>query len=437
MQHQNAVYRLLWRWQYGATAVQDSFSYSPSVEQWTDRTVTLEFRIVWHFRVLHAGNIARSGYGIYTTSINRLGMECLNSDGLIPKEEQMEGSPPQSIRQKISAYRTMVWDAYRSKPISHWVLLLLSCAAMLIAFPASSLLSRVYFANGGKSKWIISWVAVAGWPMIALILVPMYFVLRIYPTPLDLKLTVCYIGLGFLSSADNLMYAYAYAYLPASTAALLASTSLVFSALFGFLLVKNKINASIINSIVIITAAMVIVALDSDSDRYSYITDHQYAMGFVWDILGSALHGLIFALSELVFVKLLGRRSFHVVLEQQIMVSFFAFVFTTIGMVVSNDFQGMKSEARTFVGGQSAYYQVIIWGIITFQVGVLGGTAVLFLSSTVLAGVLNAIRVPLTNIAAVILLSDPMSGFKILSLIITFWGFGSYIYGSYPLKKDS
>nr|GLL45367.1 probable purine permease 5 [Ipomoea trifida] len=358
-------------------------------------------------------------------------------DYCLSLEEQMEVSPPQSIRQKISAYRTMVWDAYRSKPISHWVLLLLSCAAMLIAFPASSLLSRVYFANGGKSKWIISWVAVAGWPMIALILVPMYFVLRIYPTPLDLKLTVCYIGLGFLSSADNLMYAYAYAYLPASTAALLASTSLVFSALFGFLLVKNKINASIINSIVIITAAMVIVALDSDSDRYSYITDHQYAMGFVWDILGSALHGLIFALSELVFVKLLGRRSFHVVLEQQIMVSFFAFVFTTIGMVVSNDFQGMKSEARTFIGGQSAYYQVIIWGIITFQVGVLGGTAVLFLSSTVLAGVLNAIRVPLTNIAAVILLSDPMSGFKILSLIITFWGFGSYIYGSYPLKKDS
>ncbi|TVU10423.1 hypothetical protein EJB05_43949, partial [Eragrostis curvula] len=48
----------------------------------------------------------------------------------------------------------------------------------------------------------------------------------------------------------------------------------------------------------------------------------------------------------------------------------------------------------------------------TFQLGVLGGTGVLFLASTVLAGVLNAIRVPLTSVAAVIWFHDPMSGFK-------------------------
>ncbi|CAH9087589.1 unnamed protein product [Cuscuta europaea] len=352
-------------------------------------------------------------------------------------EEAMEDPQPQTLLQKIYAYKTMVWEAYRSKPISIWILLLISSASMLVAFPASSLLSRLYFANGGKSKWIISWVAVAGWPLTALILVPMYFFLEIHPTPLDLKLIISYVVLGFLSAADNLMYAYAYAYLPASTAALIASTSLVFSALFGFLLVKNKMNASIINSIVIITAAMVIVALDSNSDRYGYITNHEYAMGFVWDIVASALHGLIFALSELVFVKLLGRISFHVVLEQQLMVSLFGFLFTTVGMVVTGGFQGMKSEAATFEGGESSYYQVIVWSILTFQFGVLGSTAVVFIASTVLAGVLNAIRVPITNIAAVVLLSDPMSGFKIISLIITFWGFCSYIYGSYPMKKDS
>lgn len=59
----------------------------------------------------------------------------------------------------------------------------------------------------------------------------------------------------------------------------------------------------------------------------------------------------------------------------------------------------------------------------------------LFLSSTVLAGVLNAIRLPLTSIAAVILLHDPMNGFKILSLFITFWGFSSYTYGSSSVSK--
>ncbi|PKI79391.1 hypothetical protein CRG98_000206 [Punica granatum] len=301
---------------------------------------------------------------------------------------------------------------------------------MLVAFPASSLLSRVYYSDGGTSKWIISWVAVAGWPISALILLPTYFVCKTSPTPLTLKLTTSYVLLGFLSAADNLMYAYAYAYLPASTASLLASSSLVFSALFGYLIAKNKLNASMVNGIIIITAAMAIIALDSSSDRYGNVTSSQYILGFFWDIMGSALHGLIFALSELVFIKLVGRLSFHVVLEQQAMVSFFAFIFTTIGLLINRDFQGMVHEAETFKDGKSSYKQVLIWGAITFQLGVLGATAVLFLSSTVLAGVLNAVRVPLTSIAAVILLHDPMSGFKILSLVITFWGFGSYIYGN-------
>ncbi|KAK1395871.1 putative purine permease [Heracleum sosnowskyi] len=349
----------------------------------------------------------------------------------------VDTDPPKKLWDKVAAYKTLAREAYKSKPTSYWILLLLSSLAMLVAFPASSLLSRLYFSNGGTSKWIISWVAVAGWPISVLFLIPMYLFSGTSPTPLTLKLTISYVGLGFLSAADNLMYAYAYAYLPASTASLVASTSLVFSALFGYFIVKNKINASIMNALVVITAAMVIIALDSDSDIYGNISKKQYILGYVWDILGSALHGLIFALSERVFVSLLGRVSFHVVLEQQIMVSFFGFLFTTIGLVLNNDFHGMSSEAKTFKGGKTAYYMVIIWSIITFQLGVLGATAVLFLSSTVLAGVLNAVRVPLTSIAAVILLKDPMSGFKILSLIITFWGFASYIYGNRPVNKET
>lgn len=349
---------------------------------------------------------------------------------------EMEAAPPRSFRQKFSTYVTTASDVYKSRPLRHWILLGLSAAAMLVAFPASSLLSRLYFAKGGKSKWVASWVAVAGWPIPALLLIPMYSFNEVSPTPLNLKLTVSYIGLGFLSAADNLMYAYAYAYLPASTASLLASTVLVFSTLFGYFIVKNKINAAIINSIVIITAAMVIIALDSESDRYSYVTNTQYVMGFFWDIIGSALHGLIFALTELVFDKFLGRRSFHVVMEQQVMVSLFGFLFTTLGMVASKDFQAMKSEAQTFKGGESSYYWVLIWTVISYQLGILGATAVVFLASTVMAGVLNSVRVPITSIAAVVLLKDPMSGFKILSLIITFWGFASYIYGNRYVSTD-
>lgn len=351
--------------------------------------------------------------------------------------EEEATRPSVSIWDVIPKWKSMACNAYKSKPVSYWILLVLSSAAMLVAFPASSLLSRVYYSNGGTSKWIISWVAVAGWPLTAVILLPTYFVCKTFPTALSFKLALSYIVLGFLSAADNLLYAYAYAYLPASTAALLASSSLAFSAIFGYFIVNNKVNAAMVNAVAIITFAMVIIALDSDSDRYGTITDSQYIIGFVCDILGSALHGLIFALSELVFVKFLDKRSFHVVLEQQVMVSFFAFVFTTVGMIINKDFQRMVPEAKSFIGGRSSYNMVLIWGAITFQLGVLGGTAVLFLASTVLAGVLNAVRVPITGIAAVILLHDPMSGFKILSLVVTFWGFGSYTYGNLSVPKDS
>lgn len=342
-----------------------------------------------------------------------------------------------SLQKRAAEFCNSVLEAYKRKPLSFWFLLLLSSAAMLVAFTASSLLSRLYYANGGKSKWIISWAAVAGWPITALVLLPPYLFGRISPTPLSLKLFVWYILLGFLSAADNLMFAWAYAYLPASTASLLSSSSLIFSALFGYFIVKNDLNLSSVNAIVIITAGTVIIALDSESDRYPGVTGKQYTLGFIWDILGSALHGLIFALSELVFLKLLGRRSFHVVLEQQVMVSLLAFVFTSIGLVVNNDFQRMRSEASNFKHGEGSYAMVLTWAAITFQLGVLAGTAIVFLASTVLAGVLNAVRVPLTAIAAVVLFHDPMSGFKILSLVITVWGLGSYIVGHSSSKVNS
>ncbi|GER46981.1 purine permease-related family protein [Striga asiatica] len=345
---------------------------------------------------------------------------------------ELEDPPPKSLREKCSALLASARAALQAKPISHWILLTLSSLGILVAFPASSLLSRVYFSNGGKSKWIISWVAVAAWPIPALALIPTYILLKVSPTRPTLKLVISYIALGFLSAADNLMYAYGYAYLPASTASLLGSTSLIFSAFFGYLLVGNKITASVINAVILITAAMAIIALDSDSETYGGVTQAQYAMGFVWNVAGSALHGLIFALSELVFVKLLGRRSFHVVLEQQAAVSFFGFVFTSVGVAANDDFSGMVREARVFRGGKGSYVSVLAWGALSFQLGVLGGTGVLFLASTVLAGVLNSIRVPLTSFAAVAILKDPMSGFKILSLVITFWGFSSYVYGNYP-----
>ena len=67
-------------------------------------------------------------------------------------EEEVSSGSSFSLLEWVSKIQTMAWEAYKSKPISYWILLFLSSLGMLVAFPASSLLSRVYYANGGTSK---------------------------------------------------------------------------------------------------------------------------------------------------------------------------------------------------------------------------------------------------------------------------------------------
>ncbi|KAJ7552879.1 hypothetical protein O6H91_06G074000 [Diphasiastrum complanatum] len=300
---------------------------------------------------------------------------------------------------------------------------------MMVAFPASSILSRLYYVDGGTHRWLLSWVAAAGWPLTALILLPMYFSRGISPTTFTWRLFMSYAVLGALSAADNLMFAWSYAYLPASTSSLLSSSSLTFTAVFAYFIVGKKWTASILNAIAVITAGAILLGLDANSDRPKNTTNGHYAIGFLLDILGSALHGLIFALSELLFIKLLGRKSFHVVLEVQAYTSLFACIITTIGTIINGDFFAMRIEAQRFHHGPAVYYMVLIWAAICFQLGVLGSVAVLYLTSTLFAGVLNAARVPVTALAAVVCFHDSMTGYKIMALLLTLWGFGSYIYG--------
>ncbi|KAL3692710.1 hypothetical protein R1sor_006361 [Riccia sorocarpa] len=344
-----------------------------------------------------------------------------------PNEVQRRGRPKLGLKARCA-------KLYRSKSWSYWILLLLSCLAMLTAFPASSLLTRLYFTDGGTSKWIISWLAPAGWPISALFLITYCVIEREFPSPLTWELTFAYTVIGFLSAADNLMYAYAYSYLPASTAALLASSSLAFTAILAFFMVGLKYNSAIINSVGIMTTAAVLLGLDSSSDRPFGVSSSQYTLGFFLDIAASAVHGLIFTLSELLFIKLLGRKSFRVVLEAQTATSVLATIFTTIGVLAAGDFQKIHTEAQNFKNGPGEYYHVFAWSAVSFQLGILGSVGCLYLANSLLAGVLNAARVPATAVGAVIIFSDPMGGIKILAVVLTVWSLASYMWGTRSLR---
>ncbi|KAG6557308.1 hypothetical protein Mapa_001236 [Marchantia paleacea] len=355
------------------------------------------------------------------------------------KALELSSSPERALpgRQEKPLGLASRWlNIYKSKTLSYWMLLFLSCFAMMTAFPASSILTRLYFVNGATSKWVISWLAAAGWPISAAFLLAYCVMEGENPSPLTWEMTLAYAVLGILSAADNVMFAYSYAYLPASTAALLASTSLCFTAILAYFMVEQKYNASIVNAVGIMTTAAVLLGLDQSSDRPFGVSSSQYTLGFILVICASALHGLIFNLSELLFIKLLGRRTFRVVLEEQTATSIFATIFTTIAVVVAGDFQKIDREAQGFKDGPGAYYQVFTWSAVSFQLGVLGSVGCLYLANTLLAGVLNAARVPATTVIAVIVFNDPMGGIKITAVILTIWSLVSYMWGSRSLEKE-
>ena len=125
----------------------------------------------------------------------------------------------------------------------------------------------------------------------------------------------------------------------------------------------KKLNASTLNSTVIRNTVVVVTGTNSNSDKSAGVSHRQYVAAFIWDILGSALHGLIFALSELMFIKILRKESFHVVLEQQVMVSVFGFIFSTTSVIINHGFTIMKLEAVVFKHGTVSYYMVLCWGL--------------------------------------------------------------------------
>lgn len=183
-----------------------------------------------------------------------------------------------ALQGSIHNFYQACWKSYHRKTAEYWILLLLSTLGMMVAFPASTLLTRLYFVDGGNKKWLLAWIAAVGFPIPAAILLGMCIVQKTWPSPLTRQLLFAYAVLGFLSAGDNLAFTWAYAYLPASTASLLSTSSLAFTAICAYLFVGKRITLTATNAIVVMTAAAVVLALDSSNDRPPGVTNGQYAV---------------------------------------------------------------------------------------------------------------------------------------------------------------
>ncbi|XP_031092204.1 purine permease 1-like isoform X2 [Ipomoea triloba] len=295
------------------------------------------------------------------------------------------------------------------------ILLLLNCVILSTGNCGGPLISRLYFLRGGSRIWFSSWLISAAWPIIVLPLAGAYF-LRLraegratklfFMTP---KVFAATAAIGVLTGLDNFLYAYGMAKLPVSTSSLLIATQLAFTAGFAFLLVKQRFTAYSVNAIVLLTMGAGVLAFGAGSDRPAGESSKEYIIGFVTTLSAAGLYGLILPAIELMYKLAKQAITYTLVLEIQTVMSFFATIFATIGMIINKDFQ-------------------------LFYLGVVG---VVCYSSSLLSGVLIAMLISVTEVLGVVFYGENFRPDKGIALALSLWGFVSYFYGEIQSGKNN
>ncbi|GFP81875.1 purine permease 3 [Phtheirospermum japonicum] len=297
------------------------------------------------------------------------------------------------------------------------VFLTTSCLLLAIGTCGAPLITRLYFINGGKRKWFSSWLQTGGWPIVLVPLLVAYTRRRrksartkiFYMKPRVLAATL---GIGTLSGLGDYLYMYGAAQLPVSTSSIILASQLAFTAAFAFLLVKQKFTSHSVNAVILLTVAAVILGIH-----------------FLMTAGTTVLFGLMLPLVELTYKKAKQAVTLTLVLEMQLVISFVATAFCTVGMIINNDFQAIAGEAKAYGLGETKYYLVVVWIAIISQFCNLGALGIIFYSSSLLSGIMITVLLPVTEILAVIFYREKFQAEKGVSLFLSLWGFISYFYG--------
>lgn len=321
------------------------------------------------------------------------------------------------------------------------VLVIINCILLILGTTGGPLISRLYFRHGGKRQWLSSFLETAGFPIIIFPLSFSYFNRRrhnpntkiIFITfPIFLACAV----LGVMTGVDDFLYAYGLSFLPVSTSALLISTQLAFTAFFAFLIVKQRFTPFSLNSVALLTVGAVVLGLHASSDRPDGVSKKEYFVGFFLTLGAAAFYGLVLPLVELTYQKAKQEITYTLVMEMQFVMGFFATAFCAAGMLVNKDFQAIPREASHYDIGETKYYTVLVLAAILWQFFFLGTVGVIFCVNTLLAGIIIAVFIPVTEILGVIFFHENFSSEKGVALALSLWGLASYSYGEYLEFKE-
>ncbi|XP_017233383.1 purine permease 3 [Daucus carota subsp. sativus] len=321
------------------------------------------------------------------------------------------------------------------------LLLVLNCMMLGLGNCGGPQVQRLYFVKGGKRVWLSSCLETAGWPFLFFPIIISYLYRRRKGSPGNKLVSIkpaliipCAI-IGILTGADDYMYSYGVARLPVSTSALIIATQLAFTAGFAFLLVRQKFTSFTINAVFLLCIGAVVLAFHTSSDRPADESNKQYFLGFFMTLGAAALYGFILPAIELMCKKAKQPINYSVVMEMQVVMSFFATVVCAIGMLVNHDFTAISRESREFELGITVYYLTLILNAILWQLFFLGATGVIFCASSLLSGIIIATLLPVTETLAILFFHDKFQVEKAISLTLSLWGFISYFYGEFQNKK--
>ncbi|CAL4921181.1 unnamed protein product [Urochloa decumbens] len=321
----------------------------------------------------------------------------------------------------------------------YWLSPLVVLSACLVLLGAGgSLLIRVYFVYGGQRLWLSTIIQVSGWP---LLLPPICASLLLrrrrdddgsivadHLLPPRLVGAVAFLGAFFAVAC--FAYSLGSQALPLSTSCLLQATQLTFNAFSAFLFVAGqRFTPFSVNAVALLTVGPAVLGARSPSAEKVPGEGGlaAYWTGFVECMASAALLGLVLPLVEAAtpspppssYMAVMGAAGTAVCL---------------VGMAVSKDFQAMPGEAAAFGLGEANYYLVLVLGAVSWQLSNLGIMGFIVCSSSLLAGVIIALVLPLSEVLAVVFLREKFDGAKGIALVLSLWGFVSYLYGESTQK---
>ncbi|GJN30517.1 hypothetical protein PR202_gb18830 [Eleusine coracana subsp. coracana] len=350
-------------------------------------------------------------------------------------------------------------DAPAAPPVSttplRLVIIFSACLVLLGA--GGPLLLRVYFVHGGRRLWLSTFIQLSGWP---LLLPPIICVLlfrrrsrreaddgrsssSIADQLLPWRLAGAIAVLGAFFGVACFVYSLGVQALPLSTSSLLLSTQLAFNAVFAFLFAGLRLTPFSANAVVLLIIGPAVLGVGPSSSSVTPAGESSrraHWTGFVETIAAAAMCGLVLPLVEAAMSRYGRRRrednrSYVTVMQIQATMGAAGSAVCLLGMAVTGDFRALPKEAAGFGLGETKYFLVFVFEAVSWQLFNLGIMGLIVCASSLLAGIMIAVLLPLSQVLAVVFLREKFDGTKGIALVLSLWGFVSYLYGENNANK--